>query len=144
MRQLFMETGLNPVQAGGTSAGWVSGNPAGLPLSTNVNIAFDLGPNWAEYQRLQVNMYLPVGGSLNIQMQPGGSDLPVYDPSRRLPFANQATDSTGSYIQNTSTNTSKTFTLLPFGRFVIFIYSNADAVNATVAGTKVTLQALQF
>ena len=139
-----METGKNQVLAGGNSAGWVSGNPANLPLSTNIQVLFDLGPEWAEYQRLQVNMYLGSGGSANIQMQPGGSDTIAYDSSRRLPFAAASSDSIGAYITNTSTGSSKTFTLLPFGRYIIFIYSNADATLATTADTKVTVQALSF
>lgn len=140
---LIMETGVNPVTAGGSRAGWVSGDPSGLAASGAVSggVVFDLGPEWAQYPYVAVNLHQPSGGtpSTSFNVQPSGSDTPAYNGARRLGYPAAVTGS-NSYVAMNGAGSQNMF-LRPMGRYVACIVTNGDATNAFNAGSKITLTA---
>lgn len=138
MKQLFLESDVPG------EPGWVNGSPVGIPPSgslTGGGCKFDLGPEWAEYHTLVIRLFLPAGGSTNCTIQPSGSDTPAYDATRRLNYVANSTSAAGINVPVTSAVSSQSFRCYPNGRYVACLLANVDAVNPTVLGTKVTIQA---
>ena len=136
---LVMETGVNQVP-GGTQAGWVSGNPAGLGDGASVNVAFDLGPDWDQYPVIGLSVQ-PVGAISLSAVSASGSDTATFNFARRLggaftPGASPAT----MYATITTATGSAVIALRPMGRYVIVSMVNTAAGGA-MGASKVVLAA---
>jgi hypothetical protein len=140
---LVMTSGLNAVAGGGSVPGWVSGDIGGvtpLAASAQAYVVFDLGPMWDQYVMLSCIVYpmVPSSGLSGVQVL--GSDTTVYSGARRKNSA--AAIALGSiYASALSASGAADLNFRPSGRYVIVIATNADAVNALGAGSKITLTA---
>lgn len=123
---LVMETGVNQVP-GGTQAGWVSGNPAGLADGASVNVVFDLGPDWDQYPVIGLSVQ-PVGATSLSAISASGSDTVAFNFARRLAgaFTPGASPST-LYATITTGAGSAVIALRPMGRYVIVSMTNTAA-----------------
>lgn len=139
---IIMETGVNPVTPGGLVPGWVSGDPAGLAASAQVNAIFDLGPHWDRYGLVAVTVN-PAGPSSGFSaVQASGADTPSnYDNRRAMAYAFQGSGQSRMFATfNTVAAAGQVF-LRPNGRFFTVNGTNADAANAMGAGAKFTVAA---
>ena len=136
---LVMETGVNQVP-GGTQAGWVSGNPAGLGDGASVNVAFDLGPDWDQYPVIGLSVQ-PVGAISLSAVSASGSDTATFNFARRL--AGAFTPGAAFSVLSATLTTiggSAFIALRPMGRYVIVSMVNTAAGGA-MGASKVVLAA---
>lgn len=139
---IVAETGVNPVVAFSGQPGWVSGDPAGLAASAQVNAIFDLGPHWDRYGLVAVTVN-PAGPSSGFSaVQASGADTPSnYDHRRAMAYAFQGSGQARMFAAfNTASAAGQVF-LRPNGRFFTVNGTNADAANAMGANAKFTLAA---
>lgn len=135
---LIMETGAGQVAAG-AGPGWVSGNPAGLPAATSLEICFDLGSEWAQYTVAQVLVYVAGPSSGFSAVQVYGGDTTANLGARRLPPA-YATNF-GTTYQTVPSTGMQGVCVRPVGRYVFVTVYNQDASNAAGASSRITLAA---
>lgn len=138
---LVMETGVNPVIAGGDRAGWISGDPANLALSATVNCLFDLGPDWQHFPLVQaaINPTPPSTGLGSITLVSSDSAA-SFTAKRRLGYANAVASGT-IFLSLPSASATNTFMVRPMGRYLQVNLTNADAAAAQGALTAVVLTA---
>ena len=136
---LVMETDVAAVTAGGATPGWVSGSPANLALSASVNCVFDLGPEWAQYGEVAINV-LSTGPSTGMQILLRGSDTVAPTTARAM---RDVTTTTLRPLSDPLTTAAAvgSYVVKPCGRYVIAQITNNDAANAQGATSKVTLTA---
>lgn len=135
-----MESGINPVVAGGRVAGWVSGDPAGLAASATLQVSFDLGPEWDQYVLCALNVFVqgPSSGLAGILLRPSDSLVAVIARASRDAFSTNASPLAAAL---SAASAVAEYGLRPKGRYVLLSMTNADAVNACGATSKVTLTA---
>jgi len=138
-----MRSGQNAVAGGTTQPGWVSGDIASLAASGTATLVFDLGPNWDQYNVVQVAV-VPAGPSSGL------SGVAVYSSADAAFSA--ATDPQLNYTWGVSfgpaagaaVTTPQSAMFSPMDRYLIVRATNADAVNAQGAGAFVQLAASPF
>lgn len=138
---LVMETDANPVP-GGAGPGWVTGSPASMAASATVAVLFDLGADWDQYATVQVTLR-PLGPSSGFSgVSFSGRDTPV--AAQNLVRSLREVSSSAfaiTFASVTTANAAAVAMLRPFGRYVVVMVTNADAANATGAGSRVALAA---
>ncbi len=136
-----METDVRPITAGGNTPGWVNGSAANMPPSGSITCLFDLGPEWDQYNliNLCVNPVGPSTGFSNVAAS--GSDTTTANTARRLGFYSFGAANSSLTASITTAGGPQNLLLNPMGRYVHVQLTNADAANAMGAATKVTLTA---
>ncbi len=139
---LKMRSGQNAVAGGTTQPGWVSGDIAALAAAGTATIIFDLGPNWDQYNVVQLAV-VPAGPSSGL------SGVAAY--SSADPAFNAAADPQLNYTWSTSfgvaaaaINAPQAAMFSPMDRYLIVRATNADGANAQGAGAFVQLAAYPF
>jgi hypothetical protein len=132
---LVLETDVNPVVAGGRSAGWVTGTPALLADGASVNIIFDLGPDWDQYVIAAFNVR-PQGGQSLSGIQCTGSNTVVPDTTRRLKEVGAGAPSNTNLTISTASDGNQ-FYVRPCGRFLTVTVTNTATFGAQTAASKV-------
>jgi hypothetical protein len=139
---LRMRSGQNAVAGGTTQPGWVSGDIAALAAAGTATVVFDLGPNWDQYNVVQVAL-VPAGPSSGL------SGVSVHS-SADASF-NAATDPQLNYTWGTpfgaaavAMSVPQSAMFSPMDRYLIVRATNADGVNAQGAGAFVQLAAYPF
>lgn len=136
---LVMETGVNPVP-GGTTAGWVSGNPSGLADGAIANCVFDLGPEWDQYPYVLVALQ-PVGATSFSAVTVSGSDTPANNYARRLPPGTTSAGVFNTFFATAiSASGGVSATVRPIGRYVVVNVTNT-AGSGAMGASKITLAA---
>jgi hypothetical protein len=137
-----MRSGQNAVAGGTTQPGWVSGDIASLAAAGTATLIFDLGPNWDQYNVVQLG-FVPAGPSSGL------SGVAVYS-SGDAAF-NAAADPQLNYTWATAVgaasmaiNAPQSAMFSPMDRYLIVRATNADGVNAQGAGAFVALAAYPF
>ena len=138
---LNMRSGQNAI-APGNGPGWISGDIAGLALSATATATFDLGPNWDQYNCVQVGV-VPAGPSSGLSaVQAFSSDDATFNAATDVQL-NNVWGATYAAISAAIT-TPQTCSFAPMGRYFIVRATNADGVNAQGAGAFVRLTAYPF
>ena len=140
---LKMRSGQNAVAGGTTQPGWVSGDIASLAAAGAATVIFDLGPNWDQYNVVQVAL-VPAGPSSGL------SGVAAY--SSADPAFNAAQDPQLNYTWGTSFGPAagaaaaapQSAMFTPMDRYLIVRATNADGANAQGAGAFVQLSAHPF
>jgi hypothetical protein len=127
-----MRTGVAAVAGGTTQPGWVSGDIAALAAAGTATIVFDLGPNWDQYNVVQLAV-VPAGPSSGL------SGVAVYS-SDDTNF-NAAVDPQLNYTWATAVGAAsmaiaapQSAMFTPQSRYMIVRATNADGANAQGAG----------
>lgn len=136
---LIFESGVGAVAAGSYGGGWVSGNPASLAASSNVNVVFDLGARWDERPVLHV-VATNAGPGTPMAVTLKSSDTTTASAARAL------RDNVGSALRPiadsvTAVQTTGSYLVRPLGRYLIVNVANGDASNAFSAAAKVVVGA---
>lgn len=137
---LTMKSGIGAVSSP-LIPGWVSGDIASLAALGSVNVIFNLGSNWDQYNYLQVAVAV-IGPSTGLSaVQVFGSTTPGIDAtSPRLgPIYSVAYTPLSAAITVAGGVASAIFR--PMGQYVAVSATNADGVSATGAASKITLGA---
>ena len=134
---LKMRSGVAAVAGGGSIPGWVSGDIAGLALSATATIVFDLGPNWDQYNVVQIGV-VPAGPSSGLSaVKAFSSDDAVLNAASDVALNNCWATAFG--VVSAAVNTPQSCAFNPMGRYFIVQATNADGVNAQGAGAFVQL-----
>jgi hypothetical protein len=139
---LKMRSGQNAVAGGTTQPGWVSGDIAALAAAGTATIVFDLGPNWDQYNVVQLAV-VPAGPSSGLSgvsaySSPEASFSAAADPQLNHTWAT----SFGAAVAAINAPQSAMFS--PMDRYLIVRATNADGANAQGAGAFVALAAYPF
>jgi hypothetical protein len=133
---LKMRSGVAAVGAG-NGPGWVSGDLASLALSATATIVFDLGPNWDQYNVVQLAV-VPAGPSSGLTaVKAFSSDDAVLSAATDVALNNCWATTFGVISAAVAAPQSCDFS--PMGRYFIVQATNADGVNAQGAGAFVQL-----
>lgn len=139
---LKMRSGQSAVAGGTTQPGWVNGDIASLAAAGTATIIFDLGPNWDQYNVVQVAL-VPAGPSSGL------SGVAAY--SSADPAFSAAADPQLNYTWGTSFGAAaaamsapQSAMFSPMDRYLIVRATNADGANAQGAGAFVQLAAYPF
>lgn len=125
---LVMESGSNQIIPNITFYGWVSGNLANLQPSTQVDIIFDLGPLWNQYNLLQLSFHITQSIGIN-HVHISGNDIQSFNTKRRLCVLSDS-NFPEIYDDLTISTGTKSAYFKPMGRFVIIRATNSDTVNS--------------
>lgn len=125
---LNMRSGQNAIAPGGSQFGWVSGDIASLALSATATLVFDLGPNWDQYNVVQVGVVPAAPSSGLSAVKAYSSDDAVFSATTDV-LLNNVWGATYAGISAAIT-TPQTCSFAPMGRYFIVQATNADAVNA--------------
>jgi hypothetical protein len=135
---IVLYAGRDQVTGGGTSPGWISGDVAGLAAGQTTTVIFDLGPNWADYVRGTVMLYLSgptvASGASAIW---NGNDLSAPNRERAIAF----NGTTSSFVTTITPPNWGGFTFVIHGRYVFITVTNADATLAYSATSYVRVTA---
>jgi hypothetical protein len=133
---LKMRSGVAAV-ADGNGPGWVSGGIASLALSATATIVFDLGPNWDQYNVVQLGV-VPAGPSSGLSgVAAYSSDDAVFNAAADVQLNTCWATSFGAV--SAAVNAPQSCAFNPMGRYFIVRATNADGVNAQGAGAFVQL-----
>jgi hypothetical protein len=136
-----MRSGQNAV-APGNGPGWVSGDIASLALSATATLIFDLGPNWDQYNCVQVGV-VPAGPSSGLTaVQAFSSDDAAFSAAADVQLNNVWGATYGAI--SAAITTPQTCSFAPMGRYFIVRATNADAANAQGATAFVRITAYPF
>lgn len=128
---LKMRSGVSAVAAG-NGPGWVSGDIASLAASGTATLIFDLGPNWDQYNVVQVGV-VPAGPSSGLSgVAAYSSDDVTFSAAADVQLNNCWATSFGAISAAITTPQSCAFN--PMGRYFILRATNADGANAQGAG----------
>lgn len=137
---LAMAAGGVAVAAGGSVAGWVSGNPANLAAGATVDVIFDLGPDWDQYGLFGILMSSKAPATQYTSVQISSGPAPVYDDTLRVNYAN-STGLNAAYITSATTaNGAMEGLFRSKGRYVGVRFQN-EATNPQGAGASCKLSA---
>lgn len=129
---LKMRSGVAAVAGGGTIPGWISGDIASLAASATATLIYDLGPNWDQYNVVQVGV-VPAGPSTGLSgVSVFSSDDATFNAAQDV----QLNSVWGATFANlvAAITSAQTACFAPMGRYLIVRATNADAVNAQGAG----------
>lgn len=137
---LRMRSGQNQIAGGGTQPGWVSGDIAALAAAGTATVVFDLGPNWDQYNVVQVAL-VPAGPSSGLNAvaaysSPDATFNAAVDPQLNYTWATAFGPAAGAAVA-----TPQAAMFSPMDRYLIVRATNADGVNAQGAGAFVQLAA---
>lgn len=136
---LNMRSGQNAVAGGGSQPGWISGDIASLALSATATLVFDLGPNWDQYNCVQVGV-IPAGPSSGLSaVQAFSSDDAAFSAATDIQLNNVWGATYGAI--SAAITTPQTCSFAPMGRYFIVRATNADGVNAQGATAFVRITA---
>ncbi|AKA60337.1 hypothetical protein P26218_34 [Rhodoferax phage P26218] len=139
---LNMRSGQNAIAGGGTQFGWISGDIAGLALSATAIAIFDLGPNWDQYNVVQVGV-VPAGPSSGLSaVQVFSSDDAAFNATTDVQLNNTWATTFGAI--SAAITTPQTSGFSPMGRYLIVRATNADGINAQGAGAFIRVTAYPF
>lgn len=139
---LNMRSGQGAIAPGGSQFGWVSGDIASLALSATATAIFDLGPNWDQYNCVQVGV-VPAGPSSGLSaVQAFSSDDAAFTAATDVQLNNVWGATFGAI--SAAVTTPQTCSFAPMGRYFIVRATNADAVNAQGAGAFLRVTAYPF
>ena len=139
---LNMRSGQNQVAGGGTQPGWISGDIANLAASGVATIIFDLGPNWDQYNVVQLGV-VPAGPSSGLSgVSAFSSDDPNFNAALDVQLNNCWATAFGAVAA--AINAAQSCAFSPMGRYFIVRATNADGANAQGAGAFVRLAAYPF
>lgn len=136
---LNMRSGQNAIAPGGSQFGWVSGDIASLALSATATLVFDLGPNWDQYNVVQVGVVPAAPSSGLSAVQAYSSDDAVFNATTDV-LLNNVWGATYAGI-SAAVATPQTCSFAPMGRYFIVRATNADGVNAQGATAFVRITA---
>ena len=139
---LNMRSGQNAIAPGGTQFGWVSGDIASLVALAVATIVFDLGPNWDQYNVVQVGV-VPAGPSSGLTaVSVFSSDDATFNAATDVQLNNVWATTFGVVSVAIAAPQSSGFS--PMGRYLIVRATNVDAVNAQGAAAFVRVTAYPF
>lgn len=139
---LKMRSGQNAVAGGGTIPGWVSGDIASLAAAGTATIVFDLGPNWDQYNCVQVGV-VPAGPSSGLSgVSAYSSDDASFNAALDVQLNNVWGATFGAISAAVAAPQSTIFA--PMGRYFIVRATNADGANSQGAGAFVQICAYPF
>lgn len=126
--------------AAGASPGWISGTLSSLAASASVTILFDLGPNWDVYPGVAISVapLAPSSGLTAVKIM--SSDTTTVNAARVCPAAASGVFA-GLNVAITVAGGAQSITVRPMGRYLFVQATNADAINALGASSKVTMGA---
>src|SRR5574343_1610368 len=134
---LKMRTGVNAVAGGGTQPGWISGDIAALAASATATMVFDRGPQWGQYNCVQVAV-VPAGPSSGLNaVSAFSSDDATFAAASDVQLNNVWGATFGAI--SAAVNAAQSTIFAPMGRYFIVRATNADAVNAQGAGAFVQI-----
>ncbi|UOF78618.1 hypothetical protein [Bacteriophage sp.] len=134
---LKMRSGAAAVAGGGTIPGWVSGDIASLAASATATIVFDLGPNWDQYNVVQVGV-VPAGPSSGLSgVAAYSSDDAAFNAAQDIQLNNVWGATFGAI--SAAVAAPQTTSFAPMGRYFIVRATNADGANAQGAGAFVAI-----
>ena len=136
---LLFDTTQTPITPNQDQAGFISAVLVGVSPLGGCTASFDLGPNWNQYPNLVFNIYLaaPTVGMGTVYVL-SGDTYPVTTTDRRAKDPNVA----GINFMATSAGVSVgSIGVRSAGRVARILFTNSDAVNSVVAGSKITLTA---
>jgi hypothetical protein len=138
---LNMRSGQNAI-AVGNGPGWVSGDIASLALSATATVIFDLGPNWDQYNCVQVGVVPAAPSSGLSAVQAFSSDDAVFSATSDVQLNNVWGATYGAL--SAAITTPQTCIFAPMGRYFIVRATNADGVNAQGATAFIRITAYPF
>lgn len=139
---LKMRSGQNAVAGGGTIPGWISGDIASLAAAGTATIVFDLGPNWDQYNVVQLAV-VPAGPSSGLSGVAAYSSNDASFSAAADPQLNY-TWATSFGVASAAINAPQSAMFSPMDRYLIVRATNADGVNPQGAGAFVQLAAYPF
>lgn len=139
---LNMRSGQNAVAPAGSMAGWVSGDIASLAALGVATAIFDLGPNWDQYNCVQVGIIPAAPSSGLTAVQAFSSDDATFNAATDVQL-NNVWGATFAAL-SVAVATPQTCIFAPMGRYFIVRATNVDAVNAQGAGAFIRITAYPF
>jgi hypothetical protein len=139
---LRMRSGQSGVAGGTTQPGWVSGDIAALAAAGTATIVFDLGPNWDQYNVVQLAL-VPAGPSSGLSGVAAYSSANAAFDATVDPQLNY-TWATAVGAASMAINAPQSAMFSPMDRYLIVRATNADGANAQGAGAFVALAAYPF
>ena len=135
---VVMQSGVDaPITPGGKSAGWVSGDPAGLAASGTVLVQFDLGPDWDQYRTAAV-VLAPIGPSTGFSAVQAFGGVAPGAPSANFRLRDAQATALGTINASvTTTSGAQQLNVRPLGRYLTISITNADVGNAVGATSHV-------
>lgn len=138
---LNMRSGQNAV-APGNGPGWVSGDIASLVALAVATAIFDLGPNWDQYNCVQLHV-VPAGPSSGLTaVSAFSSDDATFSAATDVQL-NNVWGATFAAL-SVAVAAPQTCIFAPMGRYFIVRATNVDAVNAQGAGAFIRITAYPF
>ena len=139
---LNMRSGQNAVASGGSMPGWISGDIASLAALQVATAIFDLGPNWDQYNCVQVGI-VPAGPSSGLTaVSAFSSDDAAFNAATDVQL-NNVWGATFAAL-SVAVAAPQTCIFAPMGRYFIVRATNVDAVNAQGAGAFIRITAYPF